>query len=101
MLVVRFERCLVKVEYTTNLEKIITYGFENIDAKETIEVNLKDLMYVFTTLLEYQRFFHQPLHYQNLKDVEKFLGSVKGNAGYKLLHTSIHEKMQNMIPDHI
>ena len=88
-------------EYTENLEEIATFGFEAIDSDEKVEVNLKDLMYVFSTLQEYQRFFHQPLHYQSMEDIERFLGSVNDNAGYKLLHTSIHEKMGGMLPAHI
>ena len=88
-------------EYTENLEEIATFGFEVIDPAEKVEVNLKDLMYVFSTLQEYQRFFHQPLHYQSIKDIERFLGSVNDQAGFKLLHTSIHEKMRDMIPEHI
>ncbi|MCE2029816.1 hypothetical protein [Sessilibacter corallicola] len=88
-------------EYTTNLVEIATHGFEAIDPNETVEVNLKDLMYVFSTLQEYQRFFHQPLHYQSLEDVEQFLGSVDDTAGFKLLHTAIHEKMRDMLPKHI
>jgi hypothetical protein len=91
----------VNKEYTENLEEIATYGFEAIDPKETIEVNLKDLMYVFSTLQEYQRFFHQPSHYKNIEDIEKFLGSVQDKAGYKMLHTAIHEKIRNMLPEHI
>ncbi|KZN48595.1 hypothetical protein N474_24775 [Pseudoalteromonas luteoviolacea CPMOR-2] len=47
-------------EFTENLEEIATFGFEKIDPDEKVEVNLKDLMYVFSTLQEYQRFFHQP-----------------------------------------
>ena len=88
-------------EYTYNLEEIVTYGFEAIDADETVEVNLKDLMYVFSTLQEYQRFFHQPMHYQNLKDIEQFLGSANNNAGTKILSTAIHKKMRDMLPKHI
>lgn len=88
-------------EYTENLEEIATYGFDAIDPDEKVEVNLKDLMYVFATLQEYQRFFHQPLHYQRMEDVERFLGSVSDHAAYKLLHTSIHEKMRDMLPAHI
>jgi hypothetical protein len=88
-------------EFTENLEEIVTYGFDAIDANEKVEVSLKDLMYVFSTLQEYQRFFHQPQHYQSMKDIERFLGSVNQQAGFKLLHTSIHEKMRNMLPDHI
>lgn len=88
-------------EYTDNLEEIATFGFEAIDPDEKVEVSLKDLMYVFSTLQEYQRFFHQPLHYKNMEDVKRFLGSVNDKAGFKLLHTSIHEKMRDMFPDHI
>ena len=88
-------------EYTDNLEEIATFGFEAIDPDEKVEVNLKDLMYVFSTLQEYQRFFHQPLHYKNIKDIERFLGSINDCAGFKLLHTAIHEKMRNMLPAHI
>lgn len=91
----------MNMETTNNLEEIATYGFESIDPKETVEVNLKDLMYLFSTLQEFQSFFHQPLHYRSLEDVENFLGSVNDNAGFKLLHTSIHEKMSNMLPEHI
>ena len=36
-----------------------------------------------------------------MKDIERFLGSVNDHAGYKLLHTSIHEKMRDMLPEHI
>jgi len=88
-------------EYTFNLEEIVTYGFESIDAEETVNVNLKDLMYVFATLQEYQRFFHQPLHYQSLDDVNDFLGSNNDNAAFKILMTSIHEKFNGMLPEHI
>ena len=88
-------------EYTENLEEIATYGFDAIDPEEKVEVNLKDLMYVFSTLQEYQRFFHQRVHYQSMKDIERFLGSVNEQAGIKLLQTSIHEKMRDMLPSHI
>lgn len=88
-------------KYTENLEEIATFGFEDIDPNVQIEVNLKDLMYVFATLQEYQRFFHQPSHYKSIEDVERFLGSVNDHAAFKLLHTSIHEKMRKMIPEYI
>ena len=88
-------------EYTENLEEIVTYGFDAVDPDEKVEVNLRDLMYVFSTLQEYQRFFHQPLHYQTIKDVERFLGSVNDQGAFKLLHTSIHKILRSMLPEHI
>ena len=91
----------MKKEYTEDLVEIATYGLDEIDPDRKVEVNLKDLMYVFSTLQEYQRFFHQPMHYKKIEDVERFLGSVKDKAGYKLLHESIHEKMYDMLPEDI
>ncbi|MBU6953182.1 hypothetical protein [Hahella sp. HN01] len=88
-------------EYTEDLEEIATYGFDAIDPDEKVEVNLKDLMYVFSTLQEYLRFFHQPLRYQKTEDIDRFMGSINDKAAFKLLHTSIHEKMRNMFPEHI
>jgi len=91
----------VTKDYSENLEEIVTFGFDAIDSDEKVEVNLKDLMYVFSTLQEYQRFFHQRSHYDSVDDVQRFLGTSNGLAGYKLLHTSIHEKMRKMIPSHV
>lgn len=88
-------------KYTENLEEIVTYGFDAIDPDEKVEVNLKDLMYVYSTLQEYQRFFHQQLHYQSMKDIDRFLGSIDDQAGFKLLVTCISEKMRDMFPKHI
>lgn len=90
-----------KRTYTNNLEKLITHGFEHIDASEKVEVSLTDLMYVYTTLQEYMRFFHQPMHYKSLDDVYKFLGTENDKAGFHILHTSIYKKMYDMFPDHI
>ena len=87
--------------YTKDLQKIITHGFDSIDPNEKVEVNLKDLMYVYSTLQEYRRFFHQPSHYQTLDDIEDFLGSVNDQAGYKILHAAVYEKMRGMFPEHI
>lgn len=88
-------------EYTENLEELITHGFEQIDPNEKVEVNLKDLMYVYSTLQEYMRFFHQPEHYKSLEDVQKFLGAHENKAGFKLLDNAVYEKMRDMFPEHI
>lgn len=37
-------------KYTNNLEKIITYGQDGVDPTEKVEVNLKDLLYVYGVL---------------------------------------------------
>lgn len=88
-------------KYTNNLEKIITYGLDSVDPTEKVEVNLKDLLYVYGVLQEYVRFFHQPDHYQTLDDVTAFLGSVKDKAGFQILSTAVYKKMATMFPAHI
>lgn len=88
-------------EYTKDLEKIITYGFEKINPNETIDVNLKDLMYVYATLQEFMRFFHNNDHYPQLEDVEEFLGTVGNNRGFAILSTAVYKKMHDMFPQHI
>ncbi len=45
------------------------------------------------TIAEFIRFFHQPLHYQTLKDVETFLGG-KDKGAFHLLSEILHKKFQ-------
>lgn len=87
--------------FSHNIEEIVTFGLDEISPDESVEVNLKDLIYVYKTLQEYMRFFHQPTHYPQIKDIDEFLGSINDSAGFKILHASIYEKMQKMIPPHI
>ena len=88
-------------KYTENIEKIATYNHESIDPTETVEVNLKDLLYVYSSLQEYVRFFHQSSHYPTLEDVNHFMGSVNDNGGYKLLSECVYTKLRDMMPEHI
>jgi len=73
-------RKILNKEYTDNIEEIATFGLDGVDPEEKVAVNLTDLLYVFSTLQEYQRFFHQPSHYESLEDVQRFLGSENDQA---------------------
>lgn len=88
-------------EYTENIEEIATFNHGSIDPTETVEVNLKDLMYVYCSLQEYVRFFHQPNHYPTLEDVNHFIGDKNGNGGYKILSECVYNKLRDMLPEHI
>lgn len=88
---------IMKKTYTNQQESIVTYGFDQISDDETVEVNLKDLMYVFSTLQEFQRFFHQPTHYPDVSDVHDFFDA----DGYRILQTALHDKLAPMLPKHI
>lgn len=88
-------------EFTNDHEELVCFGLDKINKEETVEVNLKDLMYVYRTLQEYMRFFHQPEHYKSLEDVQHFLGTADEKAGFHILNESVYEKMYDMIPNHI
>lgn len=68
----------------TDVESQVEYGLEKIDPNRKIEVSLRDFLYLHKTIEEFVRFFHQPLHYQSLNDVEKFLGN-KDQGAFHLL----------------
>ena len=87
--------------YTNNQAEIVEYGLDKIDVNETVKVNLKDLMYVYRTLQEYMRFFHQPAHYPELSDIKEFLGTADNPAGFHILNEAVYEKMREMFPERI
>lgn len=72
------------MEEYTDIESQIEYGLEKIDPSRRIEVSLKDFLYLKNTIDEFVRFFHQPIHYKTLEDVEKFLGD-KDQGAFHLL----------------
>ncbi|NQV27002.1 MAG: hypothetical protein HQ518_21845 [Rhodopirellula sp.] len=86
-------------EYTT-VEEQIEYGLDTIDMERTVEVRLRDLMYVHQTMAELNRFFHQPLHYPDLEEVKRFIGTVDGGA-YRAIHRCLYDVMRNMLPKDI
>jgi hypothetical protein len=79
------------MENYTDIESQVEYGLEKIDPNRKIEVSLKDFLYMHNVIGEFIRFFHQPLHYQTLEDVHKFLGD-KDKGAYHLLCEVFYEK---------
>ena len=82
----------------TSIEEQVIFGLESIDPDRKIEVSLKDLMYVHQAIGEWIRYLHQPSHYRNIKDLEAFLGSVKEDNGFKVLHEAYYNKLRAMVP---
>lgn len=78
--------------YTT-VEEQVTYGLDEIDPQRTIEVNLRDFLYLHNTIAELVRFFHQPMHYESLEDVERFLGG-RDNGALHLLWECMYKKFE-------
>ncbi len=75
----------------TDIESQAEYGSEKIDPNRKIEVSLKDFLYLHNTIAEFIRFFHQPMHYKTLEDIEKFLVN-KDRVGIYLLSEIFYKK---------
>lgn len=91
----------MKAGYTNDIASLVMHNLDQIDPDLTVEVNLADLVYVYQTLNEYMRFFHQPEHYPHIQSVERFLGSIKQPAGFSVLSTALYQKMAPMMPEKI
>jgi hypothetical protein len=88
--------------YTENIVDYVTYGIdENIDAEDTIEVSLRDLVFVSQTLQEFIQFFHNIDHYPTLEEVNKYLGTKNSNGAYDLFSKANYEVMPRMLPDKV
>ncbi len=84
--------------YTT-VEDQVEFGLENIDASRTIEVNLRDFLYLHNSLAEFVRFFHQPMHFSSMEDINVFLGN-RDNGALHLLWECVYKKFEysNVFP---
>lgn len=80
----------MKTEHTT-VEEQVEYGLDAIDPARKVEVSLRDLLFVHNTLGEFVRFFHQPMHFETLKDVEDFIEDGFQGA-LRLLWESYYER---------
>jgi hypothetical protein len=85
--------------YTT-VEEQIDYGTSKIDPARSIEIPLRDLVQIYLTLAELIRFFHQPLHYPTLPQVERFLGTTEQGA-VSVLHQLYYHKLHDVWPEDI
>ena len=86
-------------EYTT-VEAQVEYGLDAISEERTLEVPLRDLLYVYKTLGEFVRFFHQPMHYPKLEHVNQFLGNVDEGAAH-LLFECYYRKLYDVWPEDV
>lgn len=90
------------MEYT-DVKSQVEYGLEKVDPNRKIEVSLKDFLYLQGVLWEFVRFFHQPLHYETLEDVERFLGDDKNEGAFHLLKQVFYQKFhyEDILPEDI
>jgi hypothetical protein len=86
-------------EYT-DIEAQVEFAASKIDSERRVEISLRDLMFVFRTVGELIRFFHQPSHHQSLEDVETFIGD-KDKGALHLLWTVYYDRLRDVWPDDV
>jgi len=86
-------------KYTKNILNYASFGIdENIDADTTVEVKLKDLVFVAQALQELVQYFHNTMHYPTIEDVHEYMGSRESGGAFDLLSTANYDVMGRMLP---
>jgi hypothetical protein len=86
-------------EYTSVAEQV-QFGLDQIDPSRTVEVSLRDLVFVYKTIGELKRFFHQPMHYERIEQVLRFLGT-RDHGAFGLIADCYYEKLRDVFPQDI
>ena len=90
---------MLRKKYTKNIVKYATHGIEkHIDAEATVEVNLRDLVFIKQTLQEFVQYFHNRDHYPTIEDIHEYMGNRKNKGAYNLLSIANYEVMEKMLP---
>jgi hypothetical protein len=78
----------------------VEFGLDTIPARRKVSVPLRDLMFVHQTLAEFMQFFHQPMHYRDLKAVHRFMRK-SGCGAFDVLREALYQRMHRMLPSDI
>jgi hypothetical protein len=90
---------LAGVEYA-DIEEQVLFGLETIPEERTVEIPLRDLMYIHKTFEELLRFFRQRFHYPDLEAVEDFIGNLDRGA-FKVIWESCYSRLKDVWPEDI
>lgn len=82
--------------YTT-VEGQVEYGLDTIMPERTVELPLRDLLFVYQTLGAFINFFHQQAHYPDIEAVHQFLGNKDAGAVH-LLCESYYRRLGDVWP---
>jgi hypothetical protein len=84
-------------ERYTSVEEQVEFAAAKISEHERIEVSARDLVFVYETLGEFIRFFHQRMHWPTKADVERFMGD-KDSGALRLLFECYYKKLYGVWP---
>jgi hypothetical protein len=66
-------------------------------AERSVSVPLDEIQQVYSLLVEYQQFFHQPLHYNEQTEVLQFLQ----DGAYRRLSDAVYTTVWNWLPEDV
>lgn len=78
----------------------IEKDLDSISEAETIEVNLKQLLLVYKGIEDWRSFFHNPMHYPTIQDIEKYLGN-RNRGMYATMNHIYMETFDQLLPEGI
>ena len=90
----------MKNDQSKEINEQVTYGLDTIDPALTVTITLKDFMFIYKTFQEFNRFFHQPMHYQTIEDFTTYLGNVDAGA-YAIIHQMYYHVLYQYLPQPI
>jgi hypothetical protein len=81
--------------------ELVEYGLSSVAEERSVQVPLRDLLFIHHVLGEFVRFFHQPLHYPQLAQVKAFLGGQGDGQAFEVLSEAYSSKLRSMLPPDI
>jgi hypothetical protein len=79
------------------VERNVEFGLEHFSGDRHVQIPLKDALFAFKAIGEFIAFFHQPLHWETLEDVEKFIGNVE-EGGLHVLWEAYYRRLRDVWP---
>ena len=79
------------------VEREVEFGLEHVAADRRVEVPLRDALYAYKVIGEFVAFFHQPEHWKELADVERFIGDVD-EGGLHVLWEAYYHRLRDVWP---
>ena len=84
----------------TSVEEQVEYGLDSVPEERTVEMSMRDLLFVSQTLGLFVNFFHQEQHYPNVEAVRRFLGNREAGA-FHVLSESYYKRLRDVWPEDI
>lgn len=88
------------IDETKDITNQIKHGLESIDPNEMVQIRLKDFIQIYKTFEEFNRFFHQAMHYPTIEEIEDFIGN-KDIGGYSAIHEMYYKILPKYLPKEI